>query len=320
MLTGEGPLPMRHSSERRRPRLRALALATVLAGCGTGWLPSPHGRSAPEVQELVEEFDGTWTLAEAGNARESPSERWWLNSGARLEAFGGLARTVHGALPATDSWRLRYARSNSRDTDGGRYPQNLFRLVSQSTWKDVSQEVRFRISRVNESESPERNGWSGIFLFQRFQSGATTYYSGLRVDGTAIVKRKLDGRYVTLAQERVFGTAKEYDRRRNPILLPVGRWLEMRSLVVDDAGGGVRIDLFVRDPELDSEWRRVVSVIDDGADGPPIREAGSIGLRTDFMDVAFDRLVVREPPEPSAPGSIAGPAGAAIGTRRGDQG
>lgn len=289
-------------------RLACVLLASLLAGCGTAWLPSAARGPAPrEARELAEDFDGTWILAEAGKPAESPSDRWWLNSGARLEAFGGVARTVHGELPATDSWRRRYARSSPRDTDGGRHPQNLFRLVSQSEWKDVSQELRFRISRVNGSESPERDGWSGVFLFQRFQDGGTTYYAGLRVDGTAVIKRKLGGRYVTLAQERVFGSAKEYDRERNPVLIPIGRWLEMRSLVVDDRGGGVRIELFVREPEIDSGWRRAVAVIDDGVDGEPIRAAGSVGLRTDFMDVAFDRLIVREPPDPAALGTIAGP-------------
>src|SRR5690606_19682399 len=121
------------------------------------------------------------------------------------------------------------------------------------------------------------------------------------------IKRKLDGKYVTLAQERVFGRPDEYDRERNPVLLPVGRWLEMRSLVAAEPDG-VRIELAIRDPDARSRWRRAGSARDDGADGTPIRDAGSVGLRTDFMDVAFDRLIVREPPDPEVVRAFSGPS------------
>ena len=38
-----------------------------------------------------------------------------------------------------------------------------------------------------------------MLLFNRYQDGQTLYYGGVRVDGAAVIKKKLAGVYTTLA-------------------------------------------------------------------------------------------------------------------------
>lgn len=256
-----------------------LACASLLAAsapAATVGLTCPHPS-----------FDGKRDVVETALMEESQDPCWWLSSGAMVSIDRGVAHTLQGELAPDSEWRKRYAESSPVDTDEGAHPQNLLRLVARSTWGDARQEVRFRINRINLSTSRERGEWSGVLLFLRYHDSETLYYAGLRMDGTAVIKKKLEGRYVTLAQRPVYELAARYDRDANPSLLPVGKWIALASVIRTEHDGSVRIDLFVQDERSRDEWRLAASATDRGADGPAIVAPGHAGLRADFMDVEF---------------------------------
>jgi hypothetical protein len=138
-------------------------------------------------------------VSETNSASLSSSQRWWVNSGAYLYTGNANGKTVSGALPASDSWFKEYAATNPEDTDGGAHPQNIFRLVQKGLWQNFSQEVYYTISAINQSASTNRNASNGLFLFNRYQNGDNLYYVGLRVDGNAVIKKKYNGTYYTMA-------------------------------------------------------------------------------------------------------------------------
>lgn len=235
-------------------------------------------------------FDSAGTLYEAASPDKSSSPYWWLNSGAMMILEGGVGRTVHKALPLTNPWLLTYRLNNLLDTDGGRYPQNLFRLVSKLSVGDSDITVNYRVLAVNMTDTPNRDGYSGIFLFSRYQDGDNLYYAGVRHDGDVVIKKKIGGIYHTLGQVEHFPSYRDYERYTNPNLIPGQVWQRLR-LVTKTEGDSIRLTFYVAD-SVRSSWEEVLSVVDDGVGGKPHHDAGRFGLRTDFMDVQFDNYRV----------------------------
>lgn len=248
------------------------------------------GRASADCREPT--FDGRRIIEEAGSIDESADACWWLSSGAQFEMRDGLGRTVQGELPRDADWRRRYAESNPVDTDDGAHPQNLLRLVARNRWGDFRQEVRFKIQHVNLSKSAERGEWSGVLLFLRYQDSDNLYYAGLRMDGTAVIKKKLAGQYTTLAQQPVYAQPTAWDRERHPSLLPMRHWIGLAAAIRTDADGAVHITVSVRDGERHEGWRRVVEAVDEGRDGAVLRNPGHAGLRGDFMDLEFSDYAI----------------------------
>lgn len=226
-------------------------------------------------------------VVETARMDESQDPCWWLSSGGTLSIRQDVAQTIQGSLLQGSAWRERYAQSNPRDTDDGEHPQNLLRLVTKARWQNYRQELSFRINRINTSASQERGEWSGVLLFLRYQDAATLYYAGLRMDGTAVIKKKMDGKYTTLGQRPVFGDPRAYARHERPSLLPIGQWIDMAGEVRTLADGRVMIELYTRPGGLEGAWQLAVSAIDDGSRGSIIASAGHGGIRADFMDAEF---------------------------------
>ena len=241
-------------------------------------------------------FSSTGTLHESGSMIESSSPYFWLNSGGKLVIEGGVGKTVQGLLPDLDPWRLLYAVNNPLDTASGYFPQNLFRLVTKSTWDNVEQTVRFKITKLNMTETPNRDGWSGILLFSRYQDGDNLYYSGIRMDGTAVIKKKYQGTYYTLTSIPVFDADGSYHRDTNPNLIPGNVWMGLRSVTqTDQETGAVTIELWL-DREDSGDWEKVLSATDRvGTQGAGvITGPAHAGIRTDYLDVWFDDYQLRE--------------------------
>lgn len=234
-------------------------------------------------------FNQAAVIEEAGKMDQSSSPDWWLSSGAKFTIENGVGRTIQGDLPAQDAWRKLYATTNPRDTDLGVHPQNIFRLVSRSRWLNYAQSFSFRIVKLHVSATPERDGWSGILLFNRCKDQDNLYYLGLRQDGTAIIKKKRFGIYYTLAQKRVFTGDAPYNKQTNPNLIPGQVWIGVKSVVKTQRDGGVRLQLLV-DKGNRGNWQEAVAVTDTpgGPDGAPLLNQGYTGIRTDYMDVEFD--------------------------------
>ena len=226
-------------------------------------------------------FSTPGVLYESGSQQESTSPYWWLNSGAKLNISQGLGRTIQKELKALDKWRLLYLNSNPIDTDKGYHPQNIFRLLTRSKWKNSTEEAYFRIIRYEISQSPNRDEYNGLLLINRYLSSNTLYYAGIRVDGSSVIKKKLNGRYYTLAQKKIFpGT---YDKILNPGLIPKNIWIGLRS-EIKNIGSKVSIKLYM-DKNKTGIWTLIAETIDATS---PILTEGYGGIRTDFLDVEFE--------------------------------
>lgn len=248
-----------------------------------------------EAASYLYNFNSIGTLKEAGSMSESSSPHWWLNSGGYMKInSNGRGSTNLGSLPSTDPWRILYAKNNPVDTDLGLHPQNIFRLITKNKWGNARQETYFVIKSDNLSESSNRNQSNGLLHFNRYQDGSNLYYTGVRVDGSAIIKKKKNGTYYTLAEVKGVYPGS-YNRTSSPNLLPKNKWIGIRSDVTNLAGGKVEIKVYI-DKGWSGNWELVASAIDDGSKygGSAITQGGYTGIRTDFMDVEFDNFRVTD--------------------------
>lgn len=236
-------------------------------------------------------FNATGVLDEASPMSNTTSPYWWVDSGAYLLMYGDTGHTNQGSLPALDRFRVLYAANNPVDTDNGYHPQNIFRLVTSGTWNDYTEQVYLRITANELSTSPNRNQSNGILLFNRYQNAFNLYYTGVRVDGTAVIKKKMNGAYYTMALNPIFPGA--YDASSSPNLIPLHTWIGLKTAVTDTATGNVNIKLYL-DIGMTGHWILGAQATDDGESfgGPPIRGPAHLGIRTDFMDVQFDGFKV----------------------------
>ena len=220
-------------------------------------------------------------IEEASFMNESKNETWWVNSGGGVRFENETGRTLQGERLLFNKERIKYFHQNPLETDGGEHPQNIFRLIRREKAFNVDQAVYVKIKKIHLSKDEHRNESNGVLLFSRYADGDNLYYAGIRVDGTAVVKRKKGGEYVTLDQVSIINST--YDRYLNSNLLPLNQWIGIKTSV-RNRGGGVGISVFI-DLNNTGKWRRVIEVIDRNESR--INQEGYSGLRTDFMDVEF---------------------------------
>ena len=289
-----------NSFEAPRPRKsffvnKGSSLLSLVSLVGCGFILMPTWTQASVAATVASPFSYNFTtdgsLVESYNANLSTSPYWVVNSGGRMSITEGRGKTVHGELPEADYWRNLYAQANPLDTDNGYHPQNIFRLVGRSKWEDFRQQAYFKITKNQLSSSPNRNASNGVLLFNRYKDSANLYYTGLRVDGYAIIKKKVNGQYYTLGSVKVFPGS--YSTSGNPNLLPKNTWLGVRSEVVDNPNGSVSIKLYT-DIGWKGVWKLVAEAVDTGTSGPIVSGAGFGGIRTDFMDVVFDAYKIEK--------------------------
>jgi hypothetical protein len=238
-----------------------------------------------KTQPFLYTFNVEGELQESANSARSASPYWWLNSGGIMLIKNSKGHSNQGELNPYSKWRILYNFSNPSDTDYGYRPQNIFRLVTRSKWDNFQEEAYFKINKDNLSESSNRNQSNGILFFLRYLDGDNLYYAGVRVDGTAVIKKKVRGEYFTLSQNILYDG--EYNRNTNPSLLPKNTWIGLRAEINNVADNSVAIHLFV-DEGGRSEWKLATVAIDKGElGGYPILDEGFAGIRADFMDIEF---------------------------------
>ncbi len=237
-------------------------------------------------------FNSSGTLMEAGNVLDSTSPYYWLNSGGKFVIKDGIGMTLQGSLPSSDATRLLYAKMNPLDTENGYKPQNTLRLITRNSWKDVEESLKFKIIKTNLTDTPNRDSYSGVFVFGRYSDQYNLYYVGLRHDGQAVIKKKIQGTYHTLAEKQVYGDEANYNRLTNPNLLPSGEWMGLRATFENLADGSVRVKMYI-DRNNTGAWELVTTAIDAGVGGAPLTHEGKAGVRTDFMDVHVDDFTLR---------------------------
>lgn len=249
--------------------------------------PTKETASAGKSQtQFSEDFSETFSIEETGSFTDIAHKDWWVSSGAFLQSEQGIGKTLHAELPSLSLWRMLYRISNPTDTDNGFHPQNIFRAITRTQWVDHEQELLFRIDRAHISDSSNRNQTNGVFLMGRYHDKNNVYYAGVRADGHAVIKKKLNGKYTTLAYVRVFpGT---YDRATHNFLLPVNSWIGLKTIITNTPEGWVRLQLFI-DASNSGNWQSIADVTDRTApENNLLSQKGSSGIRTDFMDVSFD--------------------------------
>lgn len=266
----------------------ALVVGSISMGFTAAFMPLSFAQAVTAKavsSNYLYTFNTDGTLVESGSAGESTSGYWWLNSGGYLHLRDGIGSTVQGSLSATDTLLKLYRTANALDTDSGTHPQNLFRLISRSSWKNVQVESMYNITRDNFSLSPNRNQSNGLLLMSRYQDGGDTlYYAGVRVDGKAIIKKKKNGTYTTLAEKTVFpGT---YAISSNVNLIPHNEWITLRTDTVTNSDGSVTVRLYMKR----SNENGFTKILEARDSSNPITTAGNIGIRTDFMDVSFENF------------------------------
>jgi hypothetical protein len=236
-------------------------------------------------------------LEESGKMKESKNKEWWLNSGGTMNfnAEKNIFSTNIGNLPKNSYWQKLYAKTNPKDTDNGYRPQNIFRLVNRNKYQNFSQSFYFYIENINLSESKNRNESNGVLLFNRYQDGDNLYYTGIRVDGDVVIKKKIDGKYYTMAEKDILANGKRYDRNDNSNFIPAKTWIGIKSEVINIDNETTDIKLYA-DLNQSGNWQLVLETTDsrDAYGKNPFRSDGYAGIRTDFMDVDFKDYSVNQ--------------------------
>lgn len=233
-------------------------------------------------------------LSEASEMSKSESQFWWLNSGAKVSFQENIIKTIQGDLDINDSWRVKYHNSNPTETDNGYHPQNIFRLVTREQYAEPTQEMYFKINRYILSEDPHRAASNGVLFFHRYKDGDNLYYAGLRVDGNAVIKKKIKGEYFTMIYQPIYSESK-YNRTLNPNLITLDKWIGIKTEIYNESPVKVVIKLYV---DLDSTgtWTLAAQTSDESGlfGGNVINGDGYAGIRSDFMDVEFKDYKIRK--------------------------
>lgn len=133
--------------------------------------------------------------------------------------------------------------------------------------------------------------WHGVHMFLRRQSQYHTYYLSVnRRDNRALIKKKVPG------GSSNGGTY--YDLASASFPVPYDRPQRVLGRVVNNPDGSVSVSLFV-------DGRRLMTAVDRGIGGPPIRRPGGTGVRGDYTRFYTDDFTVA--PSGSAAGTGPGP-------------
>ncbi len=232
-------------------------------------------------------------LEEAGSSEESVNFFWWLNSGGLMTLNDNGGETVQGKLPDNNKWRALYLKVNPEDTDEGFRPQNIFRLLTKNKFQNFTEEARFVINQYNLSDSSNRDQSNAVLLFGRYENSDNLYYAGIRVDGYSVIKKKVKGEYFVVDERLVFNSVESYDRKDNPNLLPINTPITLK-LVVEDRKNTVHLKLFTMIGD-EADFKLIAEGDDIGQyGGLPLQNNGSVGIRTDFMDIKFSNFSVKQ--------------------------
>lgn len=216
---------------------------------------------------------------------------------AALGGGGASAGPFHDAFerasgPPGPAWLvtsgdLRVAQGTARTASP------VFRAVTRRVdFRDA--EVRFALLNRGLSSSPSTPAvdWDGVHVFLRYQSQYHLYYASVnRRDGSVIIKKKTPG------GPSNGGTYHDLSPRK-PHPVPYGAWQRIRVLV-RDVPAGVRIEAY-------ADGKLLVSALDSGRGGPPIRAPGRVGVRADNADIEIDDFAATALPAPFSAGSPAG--------------
>lgn len=236
-------------------------------------------------------FNSPGTLNQTATNDQSGSAYWWVSGGGQLVLEGGLGKTLQGTVPTTNPWNATYAKSQTATSDKGTHPQNTFALILRTPTLNLDQSVSVQINKDNLANTANRNPWNGIHLISRWQGDDTYYFAGIRADGHAVIKKKINGTYYTLAEKTLFPGTYSAATPETADLLPKNTWMNVRTATYTDASGNVHVELYV-DQSQSGVWQLTLSATDNGSQGNKIAAQGLSGIRSDFMDISMDNYKI----------------------------
>ena len=156
---------------------------------------------------------------------------------------------------ASSQWRVTSGNLYIRRTHG--YTNDdVFRVVTRrSDFSDVL------VSAYMQKRNLAVNPWEGLQLFIRYQDPDNLYVAGLRNDNSIHLKKKIKGKYVTLATAPINSNM-------------INTWYKMTIVADSD-----RLRVFVGD-------KKYIDVRDASL------TAGRVGIRTDNIEAYFDNFQV----------------------------
>ena len=146
----------------------------------------------------------------------------------------------------------------------------------------------FKIIKENFDSNSAKKPSNGLFLISRRTDNDNSYFAGVRFDGQAVIKKKINSNFFTLASSKVFpGT---YDKTKNPSFLPQNTWIALK-IETQNVQGGVSLKLFMYNFSS-KVWEKISEALDSGTGGAAFTNSGFSGVKTDFMDVQFKNYQV----------------------------
>lgn len=221
-------------------------------------------------------------------------DRWWINSGAFFNVKDWIWSTIQGELEKWSKWQRDYEEYKWwLDTDQWFHPQNLFRLILNKKFKNFEQYTYFKINKYILSNSENRYESNWFLLFNRYLDSDNLYYAWIRVDWAAVIKKKYKWEYYTLAYEKIFDW--KYDRVKSPNLIPINKWIWIKTEVLNFWTDNVSIKLFI-DTNNDWKWTYALGVSDKSKSSleKVINDCWYAWVRTDFMDVDINKYYIKE--------------------------
>ncbi|MCZ4495786.1 MAG: hypothetical protein JWM25_369, partial [Thermoleophilia bacterium] len=210
---------------------------------------------------LITNEYATYNPNQAGVFKDA---QWWSDSG----SFFAQNNTGWSGRPDAVAPNINSSTSTN---------SSIFRLwTKRTTFGDAAIEVDLRVNGLTSTTKTPAASWDGFHVVTRRQSSGARYYVTMnRRDGVMIIKKQTSTfAYCTLTGTEIKGAYS----------IPIGRWQKLRVTSKLNADGTVTVQGLV-DGVVRTSARDTGSMC-----GAPLREAGSVGLRSDNIDFNVDNF------------------------------
>jgi hypothetical protein len=255
---------------------------------------NPDFFKTKESRFVIDNFILNKEYEEISEEKRIFSDRWWVNSWAFFNIRGWKWSTNQWKLEKWSKWQTSYSKYNSwYDTDWWYYPQNIFRLILNTKFKNLEQYTYFKINKYILSKSKNRYESNWFLLFSRYIDADNLYYAWFRVDWDLVIKKKYKRQYYTLKSKKVFDWI--YDREKKPNLIPINKliWIKLEMKNIEE--NKVRIKAYT-DIHNSWVWTLVLDFEDsnESSDEQVLNNEWYAWVRSDFMDVEIDKYYIKE--------------------------
>lgn len=236
----------------------AISAALLLLGLLFPFTFARAVSALPAPLPFTYEFSPDGAIRQSPSPSSSDSPYFWVMGGGTLAQKAGIGITDPAA--------------------------SYFQMLSRLHWKNINEAIYVRVKGDVFPTAASRNPWNGISLYGRYQNENTFYYGGIRQDGYAVVKKKLNGVYTTLASKKVYSGT--YSASTNPNLIPKNAWIGIKTEAKSNTDGSVTLRVLI-DQNRSGIWTEILRATDASN---VISNEGLWGIRIDAMNVEFDNI------------------------------